>query len=77
MCGRFNLIAKPDEISEHFHLQKLPAYQPSYNITPASRILNIVQLDDQSLKAVNLFWGLVPSWSKDRKNSLSFNQCQS
>lgn len=69
MCGRFNLIATPDEIIRHFQLQKLPPYQSSYNITPAQKILNIVELENKSLKAVNLFWGLVPSWSKDSKNS--------
>jgi putative SOS response-associated peptidase YedK len=69
MCGRFNLIAKPDDIIRHFQLQKLPRYQPSYNITPAQKILSIVELEDNSLKAVNLFWGLVPSWSKNSKNS--------
>lgn len=69
MCGRFNLIAKPDAIIGHFQLQKLSRYQPSYNIAPAQKILSIVELDDKSLKAVNLFWGLVPSWSKDSKNS--------
>ena len=42
---------------------------PSYNITPAQKILNIVQLEDKSLKAVILFWGLVPSWAKDEKIS--------
>jgi putative SOS response-associated peptidase YedK len=47
----------------------LPRYQPSYNIAPSQKILTIVGLDDKSLKAVNLFWGLVPSWSKDSKNS--------
>ena len=69
MCGRFNLIAKPDDIIGHFQLQKLPRYQPSYNIAPAQKILTVVELEDKSLKAVNLFWGLVPSWSKDSKNS--------
>lgn len=69
MCGRFNLIAKPDDIIGHFQLPKLPRYQPSYNIAPAQKILNIVELEDKSLKAVNLFWGLVPSWAKDNKNS--------
>ncbi len=44
-------------------------FQPSYNIAPSQKILNIVELDDGSRKAVNLFWGLVPSWSKDSKNS--------
>jgi putative SOS response-associated peptidase YedK len=69
MCGRFNLTASPEDIAEHFQLQRLPKYQPSYNITPARKILCIVELEDKSLKAVNLFWGLVPSWSKDTKNS--------
>ncbi|WAR46242.1 SOS response-associated peptidase [Methylomonas rapida] len=69
MCGRFQLTASPEEIAEHFQLSRLPKYQPSYNITPAQKILCIVELEDKSLKAVNLFWGLVPSWSKDTKNS--------
>lgn len=69
MCGRYNLTATPDSIAEHFQLSRLPRFQPSYNIAPAQKILCIVQLEDRSLKAVNLFWGLVPSWSKDSKNS--------
>jgi len=69
MCGRFNLTATPETIAEHFQLQRQPRYQPSYNITPAQKILSIVELDDKSLKAVNLFWGLVPSWAKNTKNS--------
>jgi putative SOS response-associated peptidase YedK len=69
MCGRFQLTASPEEIAEHFQLSRLPKYQPSYNIAPARKILCIVELEDKSLKAVNLFWGLVPSWSKDTKNS--------
>lgn len=69
MCGRFQLTAPPDAIAAHFQLPRLPRYQPSYNITPGRKILCIVELDDHSLKAVNLFWGLVPSWSKDSKIS--------
>lgn len=69
MCGRFNLTASPDTIAEHFQLQRPLHYQLSYNITPAQKILCIVELEDKSLKPVNLFWGLVPSWAKDDKNS--------
>jgi putative SOS response-associated peptidase YedK len=69
MCGRFQLTASPEEIAEHYQLSRLPKYQPCFNITPARKILCIVELEDKSLKAVNLFWGLVPSWSKDTKNS--------
>jgi putative SOS response-associated peptidase YedK len=69
MCGRFNLTATPEIIAEHFQLQRPPKFQASYNITPAQKILCIVELEDNSLKGVNLFWGLVPSWAKDDKNS--------
>ncbi|MGD0961370.1 MAG: SOS response-associated peptidase [Methylomonas sp.] len=69
MCGRFNLTSTPENIAEHFQLSLPPHYQTSYNLSPGQKILCIVELEDQSLKAVNLFWGLVPSWAKDDKNS--------
>jgi len=43
--------------------------EPSYNIHPGQKIVTVVQLDNGSFKGVNLFWGLVPSWAKDCKNS--------
>jgi putative SOS response-associated peptidase YedK len=69
MCGRFNLIATKPQIIEHFSLQRLADYQPDYNIPPGQKILAMVRLEDGSNKAVNLHWGLIPSWSKDRKIS--------
>jgi putative SOS response-associated peptidase YedK len=69
MCGRYSLTATAAEVVEHFQLLRPVKFQPSYNIAPAQKILTIVELDDQSRKAVNLFWGLVPSWAKDSKNS--------
>ncbi len=69
MCGRYQLTETPATIAEHFQLQRLPRFQSSYNIAPARKILTIVELDDRSRKAVNLFWGLVPSWSKNAQNS--------
>lgn len=65
MCGRFNLIATSDTIIEHFRLKRLPNYRTDYNIPPGQKILNIVELEDGSRKAVYLHWGLIPSWSKD------------
>lgn len=69
MCGRFNLIATKPQIMEHFSLPRLPDYQPDYNIPPGQKILSVVRLEDGSNKAVNLHWGLIPSWTKDRKIS--------
>lgn len=69
MCGRYSLIATPEQLIAHFRLQRLPRYQPHFNIAPAQKILTVVELENASLKAVNLYWGLVPSWAKDRKIS--------
>lgn len=69
MCGRYSLTTDAETVPEHFQLLRQTRFQPSYNIAPSQKILNIVELDDGSRKAVNLFWGLVPSWAKDSKNS--------
>ncbi len=67
MCGRFNLIATAEQIVDHFALRKLPRHEISYNITPGQKIMTVVKLQDGDFKGVNLHWGLVPSWSKDKK----------
>lgn len=69
MCGRFNLTATPEQVIETFALHRLPRYETSYNIPPGQKILTIVKLDDDSYKAVYLYWGLIPHWAKDRKIS--------
>ncbi|MGZ8180522.1 MAG: SOS response-associated peptidase [Methylobacter sp.] len=66
MCGRYNLIATGQQIMDHFRLLSLPAHKPDYNIPPGQKILAVVQLEDGSNRAINLHWGLIPSWSKDR-----------
>ena len=66
MCGRYNLTATGQQIMNHFNLPSLPVHHPDYNISPRQKILAIVQLEDGSNKAVDLHWGLIPSWSKDR-----------
>lgn len=66
MCGRYNLIATGQQIMNHFRLLSLPAHKPDYNIPPGQKILAVVQMEDGSNRAVNLYWGLIPSWAKDR-----------
>ena len=74
MCGRFNLTATPEQVKEAFNLPSLFDFEPSYNITPGQVILAIVPSEEttdgnQHNQAVQLYWGLIPSWSKDRKIS--------
>jgi putative SOS response-associated peptidase YedK len=59
MCGCYSLTATAEAIVEHFQLLRSVKFQSSYSIAPAWKILNIVELDDQSRKAVNLLWGLI------------------
>ncbi|WP_305907246.1 SOS response-associated peptidase [Methylomarinum sp. Ch1-1] len=67
MCGRFNLLAEPEGLIENFQLRRLSRYQRRYNIAPGQKILTVVALQDGSLKGVNLIWGLIPRWAKERK----------
>ena len=69
MCGRFNLLATPEQLCEAFQLAVLPAYQRCFNISPGQAILNITCLPDKSYQAAYTHWGLVPSWAKDPKMS--------
>jgi len=69
MCGRYNLIATGQQLMDHFRLLSLPVHNPDYNIPPGQKILAIIQLEDGSNRAVDLHWGLIPSWSKDRAMS--------
>ncbi|MEC4750642.1 SOS response-associated peptidase [Methylomicrobium sp. Wu6] len=67
MCGRFNMLATPEQLMQAFDLDQLSGYKISYNIAPGQKILGIVQPDSNGLSAVSLDWGLVPSWAKDSK----------
>jgi len=63
MCGRFVLIADPDEIYQQFELPMLPEIQPRYNIAPTQLVPVIV---NEGARALHHYrWGLIPSWSKD------------
>lgn len=41
MCGRYALHAHPEVVALQFHLSSVPAFQPSYNIAPATGALLI------------------------------------
>lgn len=64
MCGRYSLHSNPDVIALMFGLSEIPAYQPRYNIAPASQVL-IVRHNEAAAVASHVRWGLVPRWAKD------------
>ncbi len=67
MCGRFTLIADPEEMGEILpDIKVVDWMRPSYNIAPSQNIIAVLNEDDgPQTKALK--WGLIPSWSKDSK----------
>jgi putative SOS response-associated peptidase YedK len=71
MCGRFTLRTPATILIEHFDLdvrddRQLALFEPRYNIAPTQDIV-VVRADPASGRrtALNLRWGLVPSWTKE------------
>lgn len=68
MCGRFEANIPKDKLIQKFGINhwQLDNYQPRYNIPPSSDIPIIKQVGDKRT-VDKAHWGLIPSWSKDRK----------
>jgi putative SOS response-associated peptidase YedK len=65
MCGRFTLRTRREELAEHFGIP-VAEIPPRYNIAPTQEVL-AVRAAGAGREAVNLRWGLLPSWAKDKK----------
>ncbi|MBF0289080.1 MAG: SOS response-associated peptidase [SAR324 cluster bacterium] len=66
MCGRFSMQQTSEKLIERFEIENsLFTAIPRYNIAP-SQIVPII-LDNGTRYMDGLKWGLVPSWSKDKK----------
>jgi putative SOS response-associated peptidase YedK len=66
MCGRFAQIDPLSTIIKVFFIDDiLTDIPPSFNITPGSKILSIVNKDARRL-LVDFQWGLIPHWAKDK-----------
>ncbi|MCU0548030.1 MAG: SOS response-associated peptidase [Leptolyngbya sp. Prado105] len=61
MCGRFTQTHSNLDLAERFDLEETPDWQPRYNIAPTQLIFAIVAPHRFKF----LYWGLIPSWSKD------------
>lgn len=75
MCGRFSLIATPEDVQELFGLLDIESFPPRYNIAPTQPVLIVRtgENNDQSgnlpnREAMLVRWGLIPSWVKDPKD---------
>jgi putative SOS response-associated peptidase YedK len=64
MCGRFTLTQSPELIAEIFELEDLPQFVAGYNIAPTQPV-PVIRLDHAQRQFDYLYWGLIPSWTKD------------
>ncbi len=79
MCGRFTLTTPTDEISEYFRILEGGAgfarhrHRPRYNIAPTQEVACVrrrVSPEEQGAatrELVEMRWGLIPSWAKEKK----------
>ncbi len=63
MCGRFVLAVNPEQLTLEFGLERAPEFAANYNVAPTQNVLAVT--NEQPDTAVELRWGLVPSWAKD------------
>jgi putative SOS response-associated peptidase YedK len=66
MCGRFTLIADPEELQAAYELSASPTdLTPRYNIAPGQHVAVVANNAGRRLELFK--WGLIPSWAKDPK----------
>jgi len=67
MCGRYSLVATPDEVRELFEYLEQPNFPPRYNIAPTQPIA-VVRQGRENREFALMRWGLIPSWVKDTQS---------
>lgn len=70
MCGRISLGSTAEAIAHIFKLSDAFDLEPRWNIAPGQNILAIRSEEGNKPSPALLFWGLIPSWSKD--SSISY-----
>lgn len=67
MCGRFTLTQSAETIAKTFQVTN-PSLTPRYNIAPTQLVATVlIEPDDAQRQLQMLYWGLIPSWAKDKK----------
>ena len=67
MCGRFTLQTPATDLTAMFDGLRFPSFEPRYNICPTQPAMCIRWDKHLTVEAIQLRWGLVPSWAKDLK----------
>jgi putative SOS response-associated peptidase YedK len=65
MCGRFAFYSPHEAVTRLFGVAVAPEIEPRYNIAPTQFIATVRDTGGPREVAL-LYWGLVPSWAKDK-----------
>jgi len=65
MCGRFAFYSPHEAVTRLFGVAAAPEIEPRYNIAPTQFIATVRETDGPRDVAL-LYWGLVPSWAKEK-----------
>jgi|tagenome__1003787_1003787.scaffolds.fasta_scaffold20296884_2 putative SOS response-associated peptidase YedK len=70
MCGRFTASFEFREIKIRWDLQRDLSFAPRYNIAPTQKV-PVIFTHDGANEVREMYWGLVPSWAKDKTMGIS------
>ena len=77
MCGRYTLTKPLKNIVIHFDPSDTKTtHKPRFNIAPSQKAPVIISVKG-SLELHSMIWGLIPSWSKDKKPGSGFINARS
>jgi putative SOS response-associated peptidase YedK len=65
MCGRFAFYSPHQAVARLFGVADAPAIEPRYNIAPTQFVAAVRETGGPREVAM-LYWGLVPSWAKEK-----------
>jgi putative SOS response-associated peptidase YedK len=79
MCGRFAFYSPHEAVVRLFGVADFaPDIVPRYNIAPTTHVPTVRELpDDPARRLALLYWGLVPSWAKERSIGARLNNARS
>jgi len=64
MCGRYTIVADANVLQARFEAQVSNEYRKQYNAAPTQLLPVITSEEPKGLSY--FFWGLIPSWSKNK-----------
>ncbi len=68
MCGRFAFYSPHEAVTRLFGVASAPEVEPRYNIAPTQYVAAVRETGGPRELAM-LYWGLVPSWAKERRSA--------